>query len=74
MSEATHARTVRLEHTAMSEAEALKFVSGRQIARSGRTMGPKAQLVGSSSNRSACPRTSRRCRARRRSRAGRCSG
>jgi hypothetical protein len=46
MSEATHARTVRLEHTAMSEAEALKFVSGRQIARSGRTMDPKAQIVG----------------------------
>jgi acetyl esterase/lipase len=46
MSPTTAGPAVTLEHTAMSEAEALKFLNGHRITRSGRTMDPKAQIVG----------------------------
>jgi acetyl esterase len=46
MSDPTAGLTVTLEQTAMSEAEALKLLDGRRITRSGRTMDPKAQIVG----------------------------
>src|SRR4051812_13769666 len=46
MSEATTRATLTLEHTAMSEAEALQFLAGHRIMRGGRTMDPKAQIVG----------------------------
>src|SRR5215831_12285815 len=46
MSEATTRPTLTLEHTAMSEAEALQFLEGHRIAWGGRTMDPKAQIVG----------------------------
>jgi acetyl esterase len=46
MSEATPQPTLTLEHTAMSEAEALKFLAGHRITQGGRTMDPKAQIVG----------------------------
>jgi acetyl esterase len=46
MSEATARVTLTLEHTAMSEAEALQFLTGHRIMRGGRTMDPKAQIVG----------------------------
>ena len=46
MSEATTQPTLTLEHTAMSEAEALQFLAGHRITRGGRTMDPKAQIVG----------------------------
>jgi acetyl esterase len=46
MSEVAGTPTLMLEHTAMSEAEALKFLDGHRITRSGRTMEPKAQIVG----------------------------
>src|SRR5919197_1199691 len=35
-----------LEHTMLSEAEALKLLDGHRITRAGRTMDPKAQIVG----------------------------
>lgn len=35
-----------LEHTAMSEADALAFLEGHRISLGGRTMDPKAQIVG----------------------------
>src|SRR6185295_16899129 len=35
-----------LEHTAMSEADALRFLEGHRITRGARTMDPKAQIVG----------------------------
>ena len=35
-----------LEHAALSEAEALKLLDGQRITRHGRTMDPKAQIVG----------------------------
>src|SRR4029453_10387725 len=46
MSEATTQPILTREHTAMSEAEALKFLAGYRITRGGRTMDPKAQIVG----------------------------
>ncbi|HSX78248.1 MAG TPA: hypothetical protein VLQ80_06725, partial [Candidatus Saccharimonadia bacterium] len=46
MSEATTRPTLTLEHTALGEAEALKFLEGHRITRGGRTMDPKAQIVG----------------------------
>jgi acetyl esterase len=46
MSEPTGSPTVTLEHASMSEAEALKFLDGHRITRGGRTMDPKAQIVG----------------------------
>jgi acetyl esterase len=38
--------TLTLEHTAMSEADALTLLDGHRITRGGRTMDPKAQIVG----------------------------
>src|SRR5215471_1550631 len=38
--------TLELAHTAMSEAEALRFLDGQRIRIGGRTMDPKAQIVG----------------------------
>src|SRR5919197_582879 len=35
-----------LEHTMLSEAEALQLLAGHRITRGGRTMDPKAQIVG----------------------------
>ena len=35
-----------LAHTMMSEAEALTFLAGQRISLGGRTMDPKAQIVG----------------------------
>ena len=46
MSEVTTRPTLTLEHTAMSEAEALQFLAGHRITRGGRTMDAKAQIVG----------------------------
>ena len=46
MSDATASLTMTLEHTALSEAEALKLLDGHGIARGGRTMDPKAQIIG----------------------------
>jgi acetyl esterase len=46
MSDATAQPTLTLEHTAMSEAEALQFLEGHRITRGSRTMDPKAQIVG----------------------------
>src|SRR5262252_7196294 len=46
MSEVTPQPTLTLEHTAMSEVEALKFLEGHRITRGARTMDPKAQIVG----------------------------
>src|SRR5262249_58139122 len=46
MSEATTRAPLTLDHTAMSEAEALQFLAGYRITRGGRTMDPKAQIVG----------------------------
>ena len=46
MSEATTRPTLTREHTALSEAEALKFLEGHRITLGGRTMDPKAQIVG----------------------------
>src|ERR1051325_10288523 len=38
--------TLTLEHTLLNEADALKLLAGQRIARGGRTMDPKAQIVG----------------------------
>src|SRR5215831_6377946 len=38
--------TLELAHTAMSEAEALRFLEGQRIRIGGRIMDPKAQIVG----------------------------
>jgi len=38
--------TLDLSHTAMSEADALRFLEGHRISMGGRTMDPKAQIVG----------------------------
>ena len=46
MSEATAQPTLTFEHTAMSEAAARQFLAGHRITRDGRTMDPKAQIVG----------------------------
>ncbi|HXJ77150.1 MAG TPA: alpha/beta hydrolase [Candidatus Methylomirabilis sp.] len=40
------APVLELQHTAMSEDEALRFLDGHRISRGGRTMDPKAQIVG----------------------------
>src|SRR5262245_29341788 len=45
MSERT-APALELKHTAMSEEEALRFLEGHRISLGGRTMDPKAQIVG----------------------------
>jgi len=37
---------LELSHTALSEAEALRFLDGHRISLGGRTMDPKAQIVG----------------------------
>jgi acetyl esterase/lipase len=37
---------LELQHTLMSEDDALRFLDGHRISRGGRTMDPKAQLVG----------------------------
>jgi acetyl esterase/lipase len=46
MGEAMTALTLTLEHTALSKDEALALLDGRRITRGGRTMAPKAQIVG----------------------------
>src|SRR5262245_35409227 len=46
MSAAMNQPTLTLEHTAMSEAEALQLLAGHRIIHGGRTMDPKAQIVG----------------------------
>src|SRR5262244_161268 len=46
MSASKTATTLELAHTAMSEAEALRFLEGQRIRIGGRTMDPKAQIVG----------------------------
>ena len=46
MSEQRTQPTLELAHTAMSEEEALRFLEGHRISRGGRTMDPKAQIVG----------------------------
>ena len=46
MSEQKTAPTLELQHTMMSEEEALRFLDGHRISRGGRTMDPKAQIVG----------------------------
>jgi acetyl esterase len=46
MSEATTRVPLTIEHTTMDEAEALQFLAGHRIMRGGRTMDPKAQIVG----------------------------
>src|SRR6266702_1326141 len=38
--------TLELAHTMMSETEALRFLEGQRISLGGRTMDPKAQIVG----------------------------
>src|ERR671925_25134 len=37
---------LELAHTLMTEADALAFLDGHRISRGGRTMDPKAQIVG----------------------------
>jgi len=46
MSAQSHASTLELAHTMMSEEEALRFLDGHRISRGARTMDPKAQIVG----------------------------
>ena len=46
MSERQAAPVLELQHTQMSEEEALRFLDGHRISRGGRTMDPKAQIVG----------------------------
>jgi acetyl esterase/lipase len=46
MSERQTVPVLELKHTAMSEEEALRFLDGHRISRGGRTMDPKAQIVG----------------------------
>src|SRR5499425_248743 len=46
MSTSKTTTTLELAHTAMSEAEALRFLEGQRIRIGGRTMDPKAQIVG----------------------------
>jgi acetyl esterase len=46
MSESGTGPALALTHTMMSEAEALRFLDGHRISRGGRTMDPKAQIVG----------------------------
>ncbi len=40
------ALTLTLEHTLLSEADALALLDGHRISLGGRTMDPKAQIVG----------------------------
>src|SRR5213592_5056884 len=40
------ATALTLEHTKLSEAEALQFLGAHRITQGGRTMDPKAQIVG----------------------------
>lgn len=42
----TAAPALELQHTAISEEEALRLLDGHRISRGGRTMDPKAQIVG----------------------------
>jgi acetyl esterase len=46
MSETRTNTTLELAHTLMSEDEALRFLDGHRISQGGRTMDPKAQIVG----------------------------
>jgi acetyl esterase len=46
MSDRQTVPVLELKHTAMSEEEALRFLDGHRISRGGRTMEPKAQIVG----------------------------
>src|SRR5438132_131987 len=46
MSDPTTRPTLTLEHTALSEEAALQLLAGHRITRDGRTMDPKAQIVG----------------------------
>src|SRR5229473_4134755 len=46
MSDRQTVPVLELKHTAMSEEEALQFLAGHRISRGGRTMDPKAQIVG----------------------------
>src|SRR5262245_47397827 len=46
MSETRTGPALELAHTALSEDEALRFLAGHRISRGGRTMDPKAQIVG----------------------------
>src|SRR5499433_64338 len=46
MSEHQMVPALELAHTMMGEEEALRFLDGHRISRGGRTMDPKAQIVG----------------------------
>jgi acetyl esterase len=46
MSEQKTGLTLELAHTALSPADALRFLEGQRISLGGRTMDPKAQIVG----------------------------
>jgi acetyl esterase len=46
MSELSARPTLELAHTQMSEEEAVRFLEGHRISHGGRTMDPKAQIVG----------------------------
>jgi acetyl esterase len=46
MSERQTAPALELQHTMLSEEDALRFLDGHRISRDGRTMDPKAQIVG----------------------------
>ena len=46
MSELRTKPTSELAHTAMSEEGALRFLEGHRTSQGGRTMDPKAQIVG----------------------------
>src|ERR1700693_4080726 len=46
MSEIQSGPKLELTHTMMSETDALRFLDGYRISRGGRTMDPKAQIVG----------------------------
>jgi acetyl esterase len=46
MTEKQTAPVLELQHTMMSEQDALRFLDGHRISRGGRTMDPKAQIVG----------------------------
>jgi acetyl esterase/lipase len=46
MSDRQTVPVLELKHTAMNDEEALRFLDGHRISRGGRTMDPKAQIVG----------------------------
>jgi acetyl esterase len=46
MSDQRATSTLELAHTALSQAEALRFLEGQRMSLGGRTMDPKAQIVG----------------------------